>query len=423
MESPTPLLGEFDESYLELPDAVLTTVMRKHQRYLPVRDATGALLPMFVTVANGPVDVDAVRAGNEAVLRARLRGRRVLLPRRPATPLAVDAGPAVPADLHRQARLDGRPGRADRGAGAGAGRRLPRRRPATLDRPPRLVKFDLGSQLVTEMTSLAGMMARDYALDAGEPPAVAQALYEASCPGTPATTCRRAARRAAVAGRPPRLVAGLAATVGLPTGSSDPFAVRRAGLGLLAVHREHPPWPGSAWARGWPPRPGQPVAVRPRLEDAAAFLRAAWSSNSSRRASRSTRSARCWSTPTGRRTCRLLAELATLVGDDTFEAVVAAIQRARRIVPAGTPPGYEPALFTEPAEVALHEAVRSVLEQAPGDLTRFTRAARRSAPLAAFFDDVFVMADDPAVRATRLGLLATVRDLGAGLLDWSQLRL
>src|SRR3954447_3018099 len=71
VEAPTPLLGTFDESYLTLPDAVLTTVMRKHQRYLPVRDASGALLPMFVTVANGPVDVELVRAGNEAVLRAR----------------------------------------------------------------------------------------------------------------------------------------------------------------------------------------------------------------------------------------------------------------------------------------------------------------------------------------------------------------
>ena len=71
VEAPNPLLGTFDESYLDLPAAVLTTVMRKHQRYLPVRDADGALLPMFVTVANGVVDVEQVRRGNEAVLQAR----------------------------------------------------------------------------------------------------------------------------------------------------------------------------------------------------------------------------------------------------------------------------------------------------------------------------------------------------------------
>ncbi|MGH4000776.1 MAG: glycine--tRNA ligase subunit beta, partial [Pseudonocardiaceae bacterium] len=71
VESPTPLLGRFDPDYLHLPEAVLATFMRKHQRYLPIRDTHGALLPCFVTVANGPLDTDTVRAGNEAVLRAR----------------------------------------------------------------------------------------------------------------------------------------------------------------------------------------------------------------------------------------------------------------------------------------------------------------------------------------------------------------
>ena len=136
VEAPTPLLGTFDESYLALPDAVLTTVMRKHQRYLPVRDAAGALLPMFVTVANGPVDVELVRAGNEAVLRARYEDARVLLPRRPADVAARDAGPADPADLHRQAGLDGRPGRPDRVAGHCAGRASVGRRPPWTG-PPR----------------------------------------------------------------------------------------------------------------------------------------------------------------------------------------------------------------------------------------------------------------------------------------------
>src|SRR6185312_5670165 len=71
IESPAPLLGRFDPDYLRLPEAVLATVMRKHQRYLPVRDTRSALLPCFVVVANGPIDPDAVRVGNEAVLRAR----------------------------------------------------------------------------------------------------------------------------------------------------------------------------------------------------------------------------------------------------------------------------------------------------------------------------------------------------------------
>jgi glycyl-tRNA synthetase len=124
---------------------------------------------------------------------------------------------------------------------------------------------------------------------------------------------------------------------------------------------------------------------------------------------------------------RLLYELSTLVGDDTFQNVAAAIQRARRIVPAGTPAGYDAAALTEPAELALHEAVtlvRADLDKSSSDLTHFTAVTSRVvAPITTFFEDVYVMADDPAVRAARLGLLATVRDLGADLLDWPQLQL
>jgi glycyl-tRNA synthetase len=105
-----------------------------------------------------------------------------------------------------------------------------------------------------------------------------------------------------------------------------------------------------------------------------------------------------------------------------FTAVAEAITRARRIVPAGTPARYDAAVLKEPAEVALHEAVSRV-----GPATDLIGFAREAAPLVGpvhrFFDEVFVMADDPALRAARLGLLATVAGLGADLLDWPQLRL
>src|SRR5690606_24280722 len=71
IESPTGILGHFDPKYLELPEQILTAVMRKHQRYLPVRTGAGDLLPVFVTMANGNCDHDIVRVGNESVLRAR----------------------------------------------------------------------------------------------------------------------------------------------------------------------------------------------------------------------------------------------------------------------------------------------------------------------------------------------------------------
>ncbi|MGH3886513.1 MAG: glycine--tRNA ligase subunit beta, partial [Pseudonocardiaceae bacterium] len=184
IESPTPLLGRFDPDYLRLPEVVLATVMRKHQRYLPVRDTHGALLPCFVAVANGPVDADAVRAGNEAVLRARYEDAAFFH----RADLAV-----APAHLRQRLtgltftdRLGSLHDRADRIAAVAAELAdlvgLDDQQRRTLDRARHLTKFDLGSQLVTELTSLAGVMAAEYATAAGEPPAVAQALNEAELP-------------------------------------------------------------------------------------------------------------------------------------------------------------------------------------------------------------------------------------------------
>jgi len=427
VEAPTPLLGTFDASYLSLPDAVLTTVMRKHQRYLPVRSADGALLPMFVTVANGPVDVELVRAGNEAVLRARYEDAAFFYRADRDLPL-----PEMRARLTRLTFTDKLGSMADRsdriaalalsladGLGISS---------ATLGRAARLVKFDLGSQLVTEMTSLAGIMARDYALHAGEPRDVAQAVYEAELPRN-AGDALPSSLPGALLSLADRLdlVAGLAATVGLPTGSSDPFAVRRAVLGLLAVHRAHPALAGlslvdalrAAAAR-------QPVPVSDEILAAAGDFLARRLEQTLTEEGRPVDRVRAaiphYARPSVVDT--LLTQLDTLVGNPDFVAVAAAIQRARRIVPADTPAGYDPAVLTEPAELALHEAVANVKPDFGTDLLSFTAAVEPLVePLARFFDEVFVMADDQAVRAARLGLLATVRDLGAGLLDWPELRL
>jgi glycyl-tRNA synthetase len=124
----------------------------------------------------------------------------------------------------------------------------------------------------------------------------------------------------------------------------------------------------------------------------------------------------------------LLTQLAAVAANPDFVAVAEAVQRARRIVPPTTPAGYDAAILKEPAEVALHTAVTAVtaeLGKSPEpDLYRFTEiVSRLVAPLATFFDEVFVMDEDEQLRAARLGLLATVRDLGAGLLDWSELQL
>jgi glycyl-tRNA synthetase len=267
-------------------------------------------------------------------------------------------------------------------------------------------------------------MARDYARHAGENRAVAQAVYEAELPRHTGDALPESEAGAvlSVADRLD-LITGLAATVGLPTGSSDPFAVRRAVLGLLAVLRAYPAL-SAAGLTGAVARAAaaQPVEVPPAVRDAIADFVAKrfeqvlveegqpidW-----------VRAVLPRAADDPARADRLLFELSTLVGDETFEAVTAAIQRARRIVPAGTPAAYDLQVLTEPAERALHQAVTGV---GGADLQHFTQSAAVVVdPVNRFFDEIFVMADDPAVRAARLGLLATVRDLGADLIDFGQL--
>ncbi|GGJ96789.1 glycine--tRNA ligase [Pilimelia anulata] len=432
VEQPTPILGAFDPAYLDLPAAVLTTVMRKHQRYLPVRGADGALLPYFVAVANGPVDADRVRAGNEAVLRARYEDAAFFYRADRGTPLdalrdrlrRLTFTDKLGSMADRAARIGGLAGGlADAIGLAGADR-------ATLDRAAELVKVDFAAQMVTELTSLAGVMAGDYLRHAGESAAVADAVSGAEQP--------RAAGDAVPATLPGALLSladrldllvGLAATVGLPTGSSDPFAVRRAALGLLAVHRSRPAFAAlglraalAAAARR------QPVDVPDAVLDAIDEYLTARLAQALTEEGHPVDRVRAVLPYADRpvRADRALAQLAAAVESDRFRALAEAIQRCRRIVPGDVAAGYDPAVLVEPAERALHTAladVRSELPERP-DLDEFGKiAGRLVAPIGVFFDEVFVMAEEPALRAARLGLLATVRDLGAGVLDWDQLRL
>ena len=429
VEQPTPILGRFDEGYLALPEAVLATVMRKHQRYLPVRDGAGRLLPCFVAVANGEVDHDRVRAGNEAVLRARYEDAAFFYRADRETPPHT-----MRERLGRLTFTDRLGSMADRAARIGALARtlaaeagLAGEERATLERAADLVKVDLGSQLVTEMTSLAGIMARDYLAHAGEPAAVATAVYECELPRS-AGDDLPATRPGAVLALADRLdlLAGLAATVGLPTGSSDPFAVRRAALGLLAVHRAHPSLAELSLAGGLAAAARlQPVDVPDAvLAEASEFLARRLEQVLVEEGHPVDRVRAVL--PHADRPAvadALLAQIDDLAKDERFRALAEAIARARRIVPAGTPASYDPSALVEPAERRLHDVVTG-LTAPTTDLAGFTAAAGVLVePVNTFFDEVYVMADDPALRQARLGLLATVRDLGEGVLDWDQLRI
>ena len=430
VEQPNVLLGSFEERYLDLPEAVLATVMRKHQRYLPIRGTDGRLSSHFVVVANGEIDAAVVRAGNEAVLRARYEDA-AFFHRADLDTELVELRDRL-TGLTFADRLGSMLERADRISAVAhelaPGLSLTDDDLAVLNRARELTMFDHGSRMVTEMTSLAGTMAREYATAAGEPPLVAQALYELELPrhagdATPATL---PGALLALASRAD-LLTGLTVTVGLPTGSSDPAALRRAALGIIAIHRSLPELRDLSLAELLAVAGRrQPVEVIDSiLVDLGEFL---------------TRRLEQLLVEEGRpvdlvraalihadrpqQVDRTLDALTELMDDPGFAALREAVTRVGRIVPAGTVADYDPAVFVEPAELALHEAVAKLAPELAGQ-TRLDRFAERAVPLApviaTFFDTVLVMADDPALRAARLGLLATVASLADPVLDWQRL--
>lgn len=441
VEEPTPIRGDFAERYLELPGEILTTVMRKHQRYLPVRDADGALLPHFVTVANGACDADVVRGGNEAVLRARYEDAaffwRADLRTKPET---------MKQGLEKLAfeeRLGSVAQRADRIAGIAGALALPTEtapKPVvsldgtdqdTLARAAQLAKFDLGSQMVIELTSLAGTMAREYARRSGESEAVAQALFDMELPRSgggplPATVPGAVL---ALADRLDLLV-GLFAVGAKPTGSSDPFGLRRAALGVVSILRsvgELRPVTlseGLSVAAALLRRQGVEVADAV-LDEAREFVIRRYEQALLDAGHEHGRVAAVLpladAIPFADET---LAELGRRLDDPRFLDLVAALQRVRRIVPAGTGAAYDASKLTEPAEEALREAFDTLLAKAGRacTLAEFADAAEALvAPVNRFFDEILVMAEDKDVRAARLGLLAAISERAADVLDWPAL--
>ncbi|MCP3803752.1 glycine--tRNA ligase [Allokutzneria sp. A3M-2-11 16] len=431
VERPNAILGSFEESYLELPAEILTTVMRKHQRYLPVRAADGSLRPRFVAVANGDCDADVVRAGNEAVLRARYEDAAFFW--RADLQVSPETMKAGLDKLAFEERLGSMADRAKRIAGIARalGIELSTEDSATLERASALAKFDLASQMVVELTSLAGVMAREYAVRAGEPAAVATALFEMELPRTAGGTLPSTVPGAvlSLADRLDLLV-GLFGVGANPTGSSDPFGLRRAALGAIGVLRAVPALRdiklSAALELAAEQFRAQGVEIgESALTDAREFVLRRYelhlidAGNPHQFVAAVLPLADCPAAAD-----RSLAELTRRAGDASFGELVAALQRVRRIVPAGTSSSFDRAHLKEPAEVAVLDALGDARDALPAEapLSVFVDVAEvLTTPINTFFDDVMVMAEDPDVRAARLGLLASIRDFAGRQLDWQAL--
>lgn len=239
VEWPTALCGGFEESYLALPDAAIITPMKDHQRYFPLVDQEGKLLPMFLTVRNGSDhSIEVVQAGNERVLRARLDDakfffnedrKKPLIDRQDGlTKIVFQEGLGNLADKTERLLKLGRVFGEECGLHEDAA--------VVLERATELAKTDLTTGMVTEFTELQGVMGKEYALLDGESPEVAQAIFEQYLPRFAGDVLPQteAGKVLSIIDKVDNIVATFSRGL-IPTGSQDPYALRRQTIGILNI--------------------------------------------------------------------------------------------------------------------------------------------------------------------------------------------
>ena len=239
VEWPTALCGGFEESYLALPDAAIITPMKDHQRYFPLVDQDDKLLPMFLTVRNGSDhSIEVVQAGNERVLRARLDDakfffnedrKKPLIDRQDGlTKIVFQEGLGNLADKTERLLKLGRVFGEECGLHEDAA--------VVLERATELAKTDLTTGMVTEFTELQGVMGKEYALLDGESEEVAEAIFEQYLPRFAGDVLPQteAGKVLSIIDKVDNIVATFSRGL-IPTGSQDPYALRRQTIGILNI--------------------------------------------------------------------------------------------------------------------------------------------------------------------------------------------
>lgn len=420
VEEPHVIAGSFDDSFLALPDEVIVAVMRGHQRYFAVKAAGAArLMPRYLAVVNTAKAPATIVKGNDRVLRARLADARFFVETDAQTTLA-DRVPKLDAIVF-QNKL-GSVGEKTRRVGALAQAMSGDDR-ATRAAP--LAKADLVSLIVGEFPELQGLMGRWYAQKQGVDPETADAIRDHYLPKSATDAVPEGVLSAwlAVADRADTLFGTFA--IGLvPSGSADPFALRRAAIAIARIALEGPIDVDlralfEASARTYEDQGktlGDRAAVITKLDEFfRARLRVFLSETQGHPVDLALASLAAWQGGSLRDLAARVRALAVLRTMPEYESLAVAFKRAYNIA-KDTPDGaIDPALFDSDAERALHTRfveVRDPVERsaAKGDyvgaLTLVAKELRE--PIDRFFEQVFVMVEDPKVQTNRLRLLGAI---------------
>ncbi|MBO9356399.1 glycine--tRNA ligase subunit beta [Bordetella petrii] len=442
VEHPTVYVGQFDEQFLQVPQECLILTMRLNQKYFPLFDpATGKLTHRFLIVSNMHADDPSnIIEGNQRVVRPRLADAQFFFDTDRKTPLAARVQQLGSIVYHNKLGTQLERVERVRAIARGVAEQLGGD-VAAADRAALLAKADLGTNMVGEFPELQGIMGAYYAAGDGEPASVVQALREQyrirlDAPVTPDTL---AAAALFIAERAETLVGiwgiGLA-----PTGERDPFGLRRAALGLisafeqlaagglLAASADGPltldgllelaagTFPAGKIAPATVPEVRAFIYERYRNQLAADFDRNAVDAVIALAPPLHQAGARVRAVAA----FGLLPEAASLAAAN--KRIGNLLKKAEGDIGA-----VDAARLAEPAEQALAAALDTLRPQAQarlqaGDFAgNLSTLAQAREPVDAFFADVMVMADDPAVRANRLALLAQLHGLMNQVADISRL--
>ena len=431
VEAPTALLGKFEPEHLQLPSEVLISVMKKHQRYFPVKDQGGKLLANFIVVRNGgDQHLEMVADGNAQVIRARFADAAFFIREDKNTTLE-DLLPRL-STLTFQFKLGSMLDKTQRVEKL-TGELLPLMKiegeeAQTALRAAHLCKADLVSHMVVEMTSLQGVIGRHYALRDGENQSVADAILEHYLPrfAGDRTPPNKAGLAVGLADRLDSL-SGLFAAGLAPSGTKDPFAQRRSALGLvqnlIAWDMDFDLREGLALAAQNLPLPVNEASQKECLEFIVGRLRSFLIESNYRYDVVDAVLAAQQHNPAG--VMRAVKALSEQVTRADWNEVLPAYARCVRITRDKAEKfAIAPAAFSMDEEKQLYAALLAAEEKPrrAGSVEDLFAAFYPMIPaINTFFEKVLVMSDVESERNNRLGLLQRVSALAEGVADFSQL--
>lgn len=438
VEYPYPVIGRFDDQFLEVPDEVLITAMREHQKYFALKDENNQLKPLFIAVNNTRAkDMDLVARGHEKVLRARLSDAKFFYEADCESSLDIFAEKLKKVTFQERLgtvyektqRIEALVAfQADNSSYADK-----QTLKTNLVRAAKICKADLVSQVVIEFTKLQGIIGRTYALNAGEDPDVAHAIEQhyrpvqsgGSLPENPTAALLAIADKLDT-------ICGCFSVDLIPTGGADPYALRRQGIGILQIMQaENLVFSLTALIeKGLEAFPGDKAGKMEKTAQVKEFLQNRMvnimtDQGFSREAVNSALAASFDNVPD---VVLRVKALDALRKEADFQPLAITFKRVENILKkAGETlaKDVDPALFEHGSENKLYEAwkaVASTVDSLQGDYDSALKEIATLRPhVDSLFDDVMVFADDEAVKNNRIALLAKVSGLFRNIADFSMI--